>query len=77
LKDFAAQQDRLAITIVPDIVAPEAYRNAVQGPPPFDTVLHTASPFTYKGVGSNLEFLEPAIKGTINLLQAVKTTRLP
>jgi nucleoside-diphosphate-sugar epimerase len=72
LRDFAAQQDQLTITIVSDIVQPEAYRSAVQGTPPFDTVFHTASPFTYRDVGSNLEFLEPAIKGTINLLQAVK-----
>lgn len=72
LRDFAAQQDQLAITIVPDIVAPGAYRSAVQGAPPFDVVFHTASPFTYGGGGSNLEFLEPAIKGTVNLLKAVK-----
>ncbi|KAF2108589.1 putative dihydroflavonal-4-reductase [Lophiotrema nucula] len=74
-KDFAAQRDQLAITIVPDIVASEAYRDAVQGTPgtpPFDTVFHTASPFTYQNVGSNIEFLEPAIKGTLNLLRAVK-----
>jgi nucleoside-diphosphate-sugar epimerase len=72
LRDFAAQKDQLTITIVPDIVAPEAYRNAVQGVPPFDAVFHTASPFTYRDVGSNLEFLDPAIKGVKNLLKAVK-----
>jgi nucleoside-diphosphate-sugar epimerase len=72
LKDFAAQKAQLSITIVPDIVAPEAYNKAVQGSPPFDTVFHTASPFTYQNVSSNLEFLEPAIKGTMTLLKAVK-----
>ncbi|KAL9094758.1 MAG: hypothetical protein Q9165_003029 [Trypethelium subeluteriae] len=72
LRDFAAQEHQLAITIVPDIVAPEAYRNAVQGTPPFDAVFHTASPFTYQNVQSNLEFLDPAIKGVQNLLKAVK-----
>lgn len=72
LRDFAAQQSQISIRIVPDIVAPGAYHAAVQGTPAFDTVYHTASPFTYNNVGSNLEFLEPAIKGTLNLLQAVK-----
>ena len=72
LRDFTAQQDQIAITIVPDIVAPEAYRDAVQGTPPFDAVFHTASPFTYQNVESNIEFLEPTIKGTVNLLKAVK-----
>ncbi|KAF8847983.1 NAD(P)-binding protein [Acephala macrosclerotiorum] len=52
LRDFAAQQSQIAITIAPDIVAPEAY--------------HTAN------VGSNLQFLEPATKGTLNLFKAVK-----
>lgn len=46
LKDFAAQQSQIAITIVRDIVASGAYHTAVQGTPPFDTVYHTASPFT-------------------------------
>lgn len=72
LRDFAAQQSQISITIVPDIVAPGAYHTAVQGTPPFDTIYHTASPFTYTNVGGNLQFLEPAIKGTLNLLKAVK-----
>ncbi|GAE00037.1 dihydroflavonal-4-reductase, putative [Paecilomyces variotii No. 5] len=72
LRDFATQQSQIAIIIVPDIVAPEAYNTAVQGTPPFDIVYHTASPFGYQNVGSNLQFLEPAMKGTLNLLKAVK-----
>ena len=72
LRDFTAQQNQIAITTVPDIVAPEAYRDAVQGTPPLDAVFHTASPFTYQNVESNIEFLEPTIKGTVNLLKAVK-----
>lgn len=72
LRDFAAQKSQITITIVPDIVAEGAYHKAVQGTPAFDTVYHTASPFTYANVGSNLQFLEPAIKGTMNLLNAVK-----
>lgn len=70
MRDFAAQQFQIAITIVPDIIAPGAYHTVIQEM--FNTVYHTASPFTYANVGSNLQFLEPAIKGTFNLLKAVK-----
>ncbi|OGM44236.1 dihydroflavonal-4-reductase, partial [Aspergillus bombycis] len=72
LRNFAAQQAQITITIVSDIVAPGAYDTAVQGNPAFDAVYHTASPFSYANMGSNLQFLEPAIKGTLNLLNAVK-----
>lgn len=74
MRDFAAQQFQIAITIVPDIIAPGAYHTVVQGI--FDTVYHTASPFTYANVGSNLQFLELAIKGILNLLKAVKENAL-
>lgn len=48
------------------------FHKAHQGTPPFDAVLHTASPFTYQDIESNIKFLEPVIKGTMNLLKAVK-----
>ncbi|KAI1374169.1 flavonol reductase [Hypoxylon crocopeplum] len=71
-KDFAKQKSQIDITVVPDIVAPGAYDAAVKEQPPFDTIIHTASPFNYGIGGSNLQFLEPAINGTLNLLRAVK-----
>ncbi|KAK3689168.1 hypothetical protein B0T22DRAFT_490681 [Podospora appendiculata] len=75
LNDFATQQSQIDVTIVPNIVEPEAY-DAVFRDSSFDTVFHTASPFTYVSGATaetnNLQFLEPAIKGTLNLLHAVK-----
>ncbi|KAI1331663.1 flavonol reductase [Xylariaceae sp. FL0255] len=39
---------------------------------PIDAVFHTASPFSSTPVEDKLEVLEPAIKGTLHLLSAVK-----
>lgn len=72
LSDFPNFGSRLDFGIVPDITAPGAFNNVVQSNPPFDTVIHTASPFLYRVVSSNQEFLDPAIKGTLEILKAVK-----
>ena len=41
--------------------------------PPFDIVIHTASPFLYCAVSDNLkDFLEPAVKGTEEVLKSIK-----
>ncbi|KAI1383594.1 flavonol reductase [Hypoxylon trugodes] len=72
LADFTEQKSRIDIAIVPDIVTPDTYDSALKSQPPFDGVIHVASPFTYGIEGSNLQFLEPAIKGTLNLLKSVK-----
>jgi hypothetical protein len=41
-------------------------------PPPFDTVIHTASPFLYLAISDNREFLDSAIKGMLEVLKSVK-----
>jgi nucleoside-diphosphate-sugar epimerase len=72
--DFPSASSRLTFAIVPDITASGAFDHAFENAdPPFDTVIHTASPFLFKGVSSNLEFLEPAVKGTTEILTATKT----
>ncbi|TVY80809.1 Ketoreductase [Lachnellula suecica] len=58
--------------IVPDITTPGAFNEAVKSSPPFDILIHTASPFLYGAVSNNLDFLDPAIKGTLEVLKAVK-----
>ncbi|KAF7553696.1 hypothetical protein G7Z17_g3430 [Cylindrodendrum hubeiense] len=68
-KDVSLQ--KLDFALVPDITAPSAFDNALASKPPFDTVLHTASPFNYRQVTNNLEFLEPAQKGTVEILQGI------
>ncbi|GMG09248.1 unnamed protein product [Aspergillus oryzae var. brunneus] len=45
---------------------------AVKSNPPFDYVLHTASPFHYNVSDPVKDFLDPAIKGTTGILKAIK-----
>ncbi|KAF4626177.1 hypothetical protein G7Y89_g11987 [Cudoniella acicularis] len=65
-------QKALSTTIVPSITSPGAFNTAVQSTPPFNAVIHSASPFLYRAISSNTEFLDPAIKGTLEVLKAVK-----
>jgi nucleoside-diphosphate-sugar epimerase len=48
LSDFPNFGSRLDFGIVPDITAPGAFDEVVKSSPPFDTVIHTASPFLCK-----------------------------
>ncbi|KAE9366223.1 NAD(P)-binding protein [Stipitochalara longipes BDJ] len=66
---FASQMD---FGIVPDMTIPGAFDQVVKSSPPFDAVLHQASPFFFSAIGDNSEFLDPAIKGTTEILKAVK-----
>ncbi len=70
--DFPNHGSKLDFAIVPDMTLPGAFNEVVKSSPPFDTVIHTASPFLYRAVSSNQEFLDPAIKGTTEMLNAVK-----
>lgn len=72
LSDFAPYKSQISISIVPDIVAPGAYDQTLQTHPGLEAVIHTASPFSSGKTASNLEFLDPAIKGTKGLLQSIK-----
>ncbi|CAG8975497.1 hypothetical protein HYALB_00004816 [Hymenoscyphus albidus] len=65
----------LELGIVPDITVPGAFASIIesaQASRPLDIVIHTASPFLYRVVKNNIEFLDPAIKGTLEILRAVK-----
>ena len=44
----------------------------IKSDPPFDYVIHTASPFHYKFTDPVTEVLDPAIKGTTGILKAIK-----
>ncbi|QSZ35555.1 hypothetical protein DSL72_008425 [Monilinia vaccinii-corymbosi] len=70
--DFPAYQSHLDFGIVPDITTPGAFDEVVKSDPPFDIVIHTASPFLYKIITDNREFLDPSIKGTTGVLESVK-----
>lgn len=60
---------RLAFAIVQDVAAPGAFDEAVKG---VDGVIHTASPFVTQVEDNERDLLDPAIKGTNSILQAVE-----
>jgi dihydroflavonol-4-reductase len=52
-----------------DLLAPGSFDDAIAGS---DYVIHTASPFIISVADPQRDLLDPAIKGTINVLEAVK-----
>ncbi|VVT54545.1 uncharacterized protein SAPINGB_P004129 [Magnusiomyces paraingens] len=62
----------LEIAIVEDIQAPNAFENALKDSA-ITAVIHTASPFFAAKNDPLKELLDPAVKGTKNVLQAIKT----
>ncbi|KAK5047222.1 hypothetical protein LTR84_006744 [Exophiala bonariae] len=63
---------KLSYVIVEDIAQEGAFDEAVKSDPPFEAVLHTASPFHFKVTDVKKDLLDPAIIGTTTLLKAVK-----
>ena len=64
-------KDQLSYVIVEDVAEEGAFDKVVKADPPFDAVIHTASPFTFK-FDKPIELLDPAIKGTTGILKAIK-----
>ncbi|KAL0941621.1 nad dependent epimerase [Colletotrichum truncatum] len=62
---------KLDYALVPDICVPGAFDTVLVSDPPFDLILHTASPYNFRQGKSNLDFLDPAIKGTTEILHGV------
>lgn len=63
---------QLDFAIVPDMSVPSAFNRALQSPLPFDVVMHTASPFRFDRATSAHDFLDPAIKGTTEILAGIQ-----
>jgi nucleoside-diphosphate-sugar epimerase len=63
---------QLSYVIVENIAQEGAFNKAVMSDPPFDSVIHTASPFFYDHSDPVKEILDPAIKGTTGILKAIK-----
>lgn len=61
---------RLEGAIVLRIVT--AFEHAVVSTPPFEAVIHTASPFHFNVTDTKKDLLDPAINGTTGILQAIK-----
>ncbi|KAJ4419825.1 hypothetical protein N0V82_004760 [Gnomoniopsis sp. IMI 355080] len=68
LKAFPDAGDALTTVIVPDITVPNAFDEAVKG---VQGVIHCASPFVLQVENNERDLLDPAIKGTNRILEAV------
>jgi len=55
--------------VVEDIVTPGVFDEAIKG---VDYVAHTASPFHHAVKDNERDMLQPALKGTLNMLEAAK-----
>lgn len=65
-------KDKLDFSIVEDIAQPTAFDKAVVSNPPFEAVIHTASPFHFNAQDIQKDLLDPAIVGTTGILKAIK-----
>jgi nucleoside-diphosphate-sugar epimerase len=63
---------QLSFVIVQDMAAPGAFDDAVRSDPPFEAVLHTASPFHFDITDVKKDMLDPAVEGTLGILKSVK-----
>ena len=65
-------KDKLDFVIVEDIAKPGAFDKAIVSDPPFETVIHTASPFHFNVTDPQKELLDPAVIGTTGILKSIK-----
>ncbi|KAK7548205.1 hypothetical protein IWX49DRAFT_205648 [Phyllosticta citricarpa] len=64
--------DKLDFAIVEDIAKEDAFEDAVKSDPPFEAVIHTASPFHYNVTDPIKDLINPAVIGTTGVLKSVK-----
>jgi len=67
-----AGKDQLDFAIVEDIAQEGAFDKAVVSDPPFEAVIHTASPFHFNVTDVQKELLDPAFIGTTGILKSIK-----
>lgn len=63
---------KLSYVLVKDIAQEGAFNEAVKSDPPFEAVIHTASPFHFNITDRKKDLLDPAIIGTTGILKAIK-----
>lgn len=68
----AVDAGQLGFAIVPDIAQEGAFDKAVVSDPPFEAVLHTASPFHFNVTDVQKDLLDPAVIGTTGILKSIK-----
>jgi nucleoside-diphosphate-sugar epimerase len=64
--------NKLSYVLVKDIAKEGAFDEAVKSDPPFEAVIHTASPFHFNITDRKKDLLDPAIVGTTGILKAIK-----
>ncbi|KAH7309799.1 3-beta hydroxysteroid dehydrogenase/isomerase family protein [Stachybotrys elegans] len=67
---FSKHADKLEFAVVPDFTKPGAFDAALQG---VDQVIHLASPMPGKGNDFKTDYVDPAVKGTLIILDAAKS----
>ncbi|RDW61966.1 hypothetical protein BP6252_11399 [Coleophoma cylindrospora] len=67
-------KEHLDFAIVEDVAKPDAFDSVVVSNPPFEAVIHTASPFHFAATNIQKELLDPAVVGTTSILKAVKAS---
>ncbi|KAH9834341.1 GDP-mannose 4,6 dehydratase [Teratosphaeria destructans] len=65
-------KDKLDFAIVEDIAKEGAFDKAIISDPPFEAVIHTASPFHFNVTDVQKELLDPAVIGTTGVLKSIK-----
>lgn len=65
-------EHRLGFVVVPEIFVPDAFDQAIVADPPFEAVIHTASPVHVSSKDIKRDVLDPAINGTIGILHSIK-----
>lgn len=65
-------KDKLDFSLVEDIAQEGAFDKAVVSDPPFEAVIHTASPFHFNVTDVQKQLLDPAIIGTTGILKSIK-----
>ncbi|CZT52756.1 related to ketoreductase [Rhynchosporium secalis] len=63
---------KLDFVIVEDVGKEGAFDRAIVSEPPFQVVIHTASPFYFDVKDIKSELLDPALHGTTSILKAIK-----
>lgn len=63
---------KLSYKIVEDIAKEDAFDEAVKSNPPFEAVLHTASPFHFNVTDPKKDLIDPAVVGTTGILKSIK-----
>jgi len=69
---YPEYKGNLDFAIVEDIAQSRAFDKAVISDPPFDYILHTASPFHFNVTDPKSQLIDPAVRGTTGILESTK-----